>query len=568
MIKKLIDAAICREKCDIVLKNANVVDVFGGGVVFCDVGMVGDRIVGLGKYEGKTEYDLGGKYLLPGLIDAHVHIESSQLCPERFASFVVPRGTTTVIADPHEIVNVCGTDGLKYIKEAAAGTPLDVKIMLPSCVPATPFETSGAELNAQMTAQYMQGNDVFGLGEFMNYPAVIAGDNRALEKLGSAKANNKVCDGHAPAVTGNALNAYLCGGIRTDHECVSGEEINEKISRGVYVMLRHGSSARNLEENCRFVYDRNARRFLMCTDDRHACDLKEKGHIDDALRTAVANGVDPVTAVTIATINAAECYNLKDLGAVAPSYIADLCVCENLKDFKVTMVFKSGKLVAENGRPLFGTNPKLPDAVRGTVRIGEVTADKFRLRLKGSKAKAITVTGGSLITGCSVESVESLDGDVVLKDGLLKLAVIERHGKNGNIGLGLLKGFGFKGGALGITVSHDSHNLIIAGDDNAAMGAVARALEKCGGGMAVAVSGGGVRFVPLEIAGLMTAADPEKFIEESKALYNLAYAMGVKKEFDAFISLAFLSLAVIPHLKLLDTGLFDVDAFEFTDINA
>ncbi len=568
MLKKLIDAAICREDCDIALKNANVVDVFGGGVIYCDVGIVEGRIVGLGKYSGKTEYDLGGKFVLPGLIDAHVHIESSQLCPESFASLVVPRGTTTVIADPHEIVNVCGISGLKYMKEAAASTPLDVKIMLPSCVPATPYETSGAELNAEMTAQYMQDKDVFGLGEFMNYPAVIAGDTEALKKLESAKSYGKVCDGHAPAVTGNALNAYLCGGIRTDHECVSGEEIEEKIAKGMYVMLRHGSSARNIEENCKFINDKNARRFLICTDDRHACDLKEKGHVDDALRIAVANGVDPVTAVTVATLNAAECYNLKELGAVAPSYIADLCVCENLKDFKVTMVFKGGKLVAENGRPLFDTAPNVPDAVCGTVRLGEVTADKFRLRLKSNRAKAITVTGGSLITGCSVETVESVDGDVVLKDGLLKLAVVERHGKNGNIGLGLLKDFGFKGGALGITVSHDSHNLIIAGDGNAAMASVASALEKCGGGMAVAVSGGEVKFVPLEIAGLMTAADPEKFIKESEGLYNLAYSMGVKKEFDAFISLAFLSLAVIPHLKLLDTGLFDVDEFQFTDINA
>ena len=568
MLKNLIDAAICRNKCDVVLKNANVVNVYGGDIIACDIGIVGDRIVGLGKYNGKTEYDLKGKFVLPGLIDAHVHIESSQLCPESFASLVVPHGTTTVIADPHEIVNVCGIDGLKYINEAAKNTPLEVKLMLPSCVPATPFETSGAVLDGRLTAQYMQDNDVFGLGEFMNYPAVMAGDSDAIKKLESAKKLNKVCDGHAPALTGNGLNAYLCGGIRTDHECIGGEEIKEKIARGMYVMLRHGSSARNLEENCKFVNAGNARRFLMCTDDRHACDLKDKGHIDDALRTAVANGVDPVTAVTIATLNAAECYLLKDLGAVAPNYIADLCVCDDLKDFKVSMVFKSGKLVAENGKPLFEVSPKVPDKMLNTVRIGKVTAESFKLSLKGSKAKVITMTGGSLITGCSFEEVESLDNDVILKDGLLKLAVLERHGKNGNIGLGLLKDFGFKGGAIGITVSHDSHNLIIAGDDNAAMAKLAEALQKCGGGLAIAKKGEAVEFVPLEIGGLMTSADPEKFIKDSEKLYELAFSMGVKREFDAFLSLAFLSLAVIPHLKLLDTGLFDVDEFKFTDINA
>lgn len=566
MIKKLIEAAICRGECDLVLKNANVVDVFGGSVVFCDVGIVGDRIVGLGKYSGKIEYDLGGKFLLPGLIDAHVHLESSQLCPESFASLVVPRGTTTVIADPHEIVNVCGEEGLKYIKEAAKRVPLDVKIMLPSCVPATPFETGGAVLNAEDTARLLKSGDVFGLGEFMNYPAVTAGDSEALKKLESAKTYGKICDGHAPAVTGNELNAYLCGGIKTDHECVGGGEIKEKIARGVYVMLRHGSSARNLEENCKFVNANNARRFLICTDDRHACDLKYKGHIDDALRTAVANGVDPISAVTMATLNAAECYNLKDLGAVAPNYIADLCVCDNLKDFNVLMVFKGGKLVAENGGALFSATPAVPASVKGTVLFGDFSADKFKLKLKSCRAKAITVAGGSLITGCSVENIESAYGDVILKGGLLKLAVVERHGKNGNIGLGLLKGFGFKGGAIGVTVSHDSHNLIIAGDDNAAFAEVARALKSSGGGMAIAVKGGEVKTVPLEIAGLMTAKDPEKFIEESAALYELAYSMGVKCELDPFMSLAFLSLAVIPHLKLLDTGLFDADEFAFTDI--
>lgn len=570
MDKALIDAAICRNQCDIVLKNAVYADVFGGRLLKGDIAVYGGKIVGVGKYSGKVEYDVSGKVALPGFIDAHVHIESSQLSPQGFASLVVPRGTTAVIADPHEITNVCGIDGAKFIYKDSLETPLDVKVMLPSCVPATPFETSGAQLDADAVERYIGSGFIFGLGEFMNYPAVVSGDGQALGKLGAAERARKVCDGHAPNLRGKALNAYICGGITTDHECVNRSEIREKIAKGMYVMLRHGSSARNLKENVKCVTSSNYRRFLMCTDDRHAADLYEKGGIDDALRTAVACGLNPVRAVACATINAAECYGLKGRGAIAPAYAADIVVVDNLKDFNALMVFKDGKLVAADGKPLFTVGCKPPKELLGTVRIREILPSDFKITLKGDRAKAITVDGGSIVTGCEIVEVPSRDGDICVKGtDLLKLAVVERHKGTGNIGRGIVKGYGFKGGAMGLTVSHDSHNLIILGDDNAAMAEVANALAKCGGGMALYDSAAKkITLVPLEIGGLMTAAEPSAFVKNSAALYDAAYKMGVKREYDAYMSLAFLSLAVVPGLKLLDTGLFDATAFRFTDVDA
>lgn len=571
MIKSYIDAAISRNQCDIVLKNARFVDVFCGRIRKGDIGIKGDRIVGIGKYRAKEVYDLAGKFVLPGFIDAHVHIESSKLSPEGFASLVVPRGTTTVIADPHEITNVCGEAGAKYVAEAAKNTPLDVKLMLPSCVPATPFETSGATLSGEDTERLLADESFFGLGEFMNYPAVIAGDKEALKKLEAAYEAGKPLDGHAPMLSGKKLNAYLCGGINTDHECEGRKEIEEKLSKGMYVMLRHGSTARNLQTNIKAVNAKNVRRFLMCTDDRHAADIVEFGHIDDALRTAVAEGLDPIKAVTIATLNAAECYNLKWRGAIAPFYFADIAVVDNLTDFNVTHVFKDGKLVAEGGKPLFETSEKcLPPFVKNTVHIGTVTADDFKIALKGKRAKAITVAGGSLVTGCEVVEVPSLNGDVSIGSmQIAKLAVVERHGKNGNIGLGLLKGYGFYGGAIGLTVAHDSHNMVIVGDDNRSMAKIAHELARTGGGMAIYDrKADEMLSVPLDIGGLMSSDDPETFVAASEKIYARAYVMGVKPDVDAFLCLAFMSLGVIPHLKLLDTGLFDVDKFAFTDINA
>lgn len=568
MLKKYIDAAISRNECDIVLKNAFYTDVFTQQVRRGDIAICADRIVGVGEYSGKKEYDCTGKYVLPAFIDSHVHIESAQLSPQGFAKLAVPLGTCTVIADPHEIANVCGLAGIEYMTEAAAKTPLEVKIMMPSCVPATPFETSGATLSAGDIAGVIDKNSVFGLAEFMNYPAVVSGDSEALKKLEAAHRAGKVCDGHAPALSGKALNAYLCGGIATDHECETEAEIEEKLSKGMYIALRHGSTARNLKRNCHMITPQNLRRFTVCTDDRHAADIARIGHIDDALRTMVAEGVDPVAAVTAATLNAAECYNLKNYGAIAPAYFADIAVVGDLKNFNVLSVFKRGRLVAEGGRALFDCRAEAPQSVRNTVRLKELAPEDFKLTLKGSRAKVITLEGGTIVTGCKVCEVATSCGDVCLAGtGLNKLAVVERHRGTGNIGRGLIAGFGLERGAIGVTVSHDSHNLIIAGADNKSMARVANALKEAGGGMAVC-DGDGVHILPLDIGGLMSSEEPEEFIKKSGALYERAYATGIKREFDAFLSLAFLSLAVVPHLKLLDTGLFDTDGFCFTDINA
>lgn len=569
MLEKYVKAAMRETKADLVLKNAQYADVFSGKVKKGDIAIVGDKIIGVGEYEGAEEIDCKGLFVLPAYIDGHVHIESSQLSPEEFASLIVPRGTTAIIADPHEIVNVCGTAGLDYILKASASVPLDVMLNLPSCVPATPFETSGATLSGKDIEKHIEDNEIFGLGEFMNCPALIGCEKDALKKAEAAINAGKIIDGHAPSLSGNALNAYLCCGVSTDHECSSREEVEEKISKGMYVQIRHGSSAKNLA-NARFVTAENARRFLLCTDDRHAADLEEYGHIDDALRRIVADGADPVRAVTMATLNAAECYGLKRRGGIAPDWLADLVAVDNMKDFNAQIVIKSGKVVARDGKPLFDTSKRyLPANVLNTVHIKTLKDEDFTLNIESGRAKAISLSCGELVTGCEIVGVNCTESDVDVRGtDLLKLAVVERHKMTGNIGKGLLKGYGFKGGAMGLTVSHDSHNIIILGDDNAAMAAVANKLKEVGGGMAIAETGGSVHCVALDIAGLMSSRDADAFCRDSRELYKRAYAMGVKSGYDAFMSLAFLSLAVIPALKLTDRGLFDVEKFAFTDIEA
>ena len=570
MLEKYISAAAGREKAELVLKNAAYLDVFCGVIRKGDIAVVGGKIVGIGSYEGEKELDVSHLTVLPGYIDGHVHIESSQLSPEEFASLIVPRGTTTIIADPHEITNVCGKAGCEYIAKASENVPLDVKIQLPSCVPATPFETSGAVLNGKDTEAILKEGYIYGLGEFMNYPGVINCDADVIKKLEAAHAHGKIIDGHAPAVYGETLNAYLCGGISTDHECVYKEEIDEKISKGMYVHIRHGSSTQNLG-NAKCMTSANMRRFILCTDDRHAADLKEKGHLDDALRRLVADGVDPIAAVTCATLNCAECYGLKYKGAIAPFWAADLVVVDNLKNFNAKYVFKDGKLVAKDGKPLFDTSKRyLPENVLNTVHVKTLKPEDFTLTLKGKKAKAMTIEPGGVVTGCEIVEVQSANGDVDVKGtDILKMAVVEGHKMTGNIGKGLFKGYGFKGGAMGITIAHDSHNIILLGDDNAALATAANKLKEIGGGMVLVNSATGeVDSVTLDIGGLMSSRDAEGLQRDSKALIEKAYSMGVKRELEAFMSLAFLSLAVIPKLKLLDTGLFDVEKFSFTDINA
>ena len=569
MLEQYIDAAVGRKKAETVLKNGRFVNVFTGEICEGDIAVEGGKIVGFGKYEGETEYDLAGKTAVPGLIDAHVHIESSQLSPEEFARLVLPRGTTTAIADPHEITNVCGIAGAKYIADASKNTPLEVKVMLPSCVPATAFETSGATLTGADTEKYIGADFIHGLGEFMNYPGVLYKDSEVMKKLAAARKAGKVVDGHAPATSGLGLNAYIAAGISTDHECTSPEEALEKVSKGMYVHLREGSATRNVAANCGAANAANLRRFLLCTDDRHAADLKAKGHLDNALRVAVAAGMNPVWAIIAATLNSAECYRLYGKGAIAPGYDADIAVFDDLKNFNCAMVFKGGRLVAKEGNALFKTGEKyLPAEVKNTVHVGNVAPDDFKIKLKGRRANVIRLLKDNVVTEKVVREVESENGDVKLcGTDLLKLAVVERHRGTGNIGLGLLEGYGLKNGAIALTIAHDSHNIIVLGDNNADMAAAVAELKRIGGGMAIA-EGGKAQSLPLDIAGLMSSLPAEEYIAQSEKLLEKAYSMGVSRDVEAFMSLSFLALLVIPSLKLSDRGLFDADKFELCSIDA
>ena len=573
-MKQLIDCAMKREQCDLVIKGARILNVFTGDVEEAEIAVKGGAIAALGKgYEGKEVYDGSGLIVLPGLMDAHIHVESSLLSPEAFARLAVAHGTTGIVADPHELVNVCGIAGAEYVKEAFSRIrkegvePLDVFLQLPSCVPATPFETSGAVLNGTETAHEIKRPLFHGLGEMMNYPGVLAADEDTLKKIEAAHEAGKVVDGHAPDVRGDALNAYLAAGIATDHECGSPEECAEKVARGMYVQLRNSSSAHNLEVNCAAVTPFNFRRFLACSDDKNAYDLANKGHMDDALRRLVARGVPAAEAVCMATLNIAECYHMRGKGAVAPSYDADLVLVDNLTEFNVKAVFKRGVLVAEHGKPLFEEGERyLPDAVKSTVRIRPVTADDFKLNIKSGKALAMTILPHTLVTEGEVVSVQTKDGDVVLENtDLLKLAVVERHFATGNIGKALLKGYGFRGGALAVSMAHDSHNLVVLGDDNAAMARAVQLLESIGGGMALVTKEGEDCF-PLDIAGLMSSAPCEEVVARTGEISARAREMGVKDCYEPVMTLVFLSLLVIPKLKLSDKGLFDVEKFRFTSL--
>ena len=567
-MKRAADIAAGRIKADVVLKNARYLDVFNARLCEGDIALCGGLIAGIGSYEGEKEYDFSGKVVLPGLIDSHMHIESTQLSPEEFASLAVPRGTTLVIADPHEIVNVCGLAGADYMSRATARTPLDVRLMLPSCVPATPFETSGAVIDSKEIAKAFRGKRFFGLGEMMNYPAVAAGDEEVLAKIYAAHSTGRITDGHAPEMSGKALNSYIVSGVRTDHECATAAEAEEKVSRGMYVLLREGSASHDLKNLLPAVNERNFRRFALCTDDRHADGLAAEGHIDHVLRMAVKYGLKGELAAVMCTLNAAECYGLKGKGAIAPGYDADLAVFDDVQNFNCVAVFKDGRLVAENGKPLFSGRLRLPAAVKNTVKVAPVSADTFTIKLNGTRARVIGLQEGTLVTTNLVEEVTSRNGDVVLEGtDLLRLAVVERHFASGRAGLGLVKGYGLKNGAAATTVSHDSHNIIVVGDDKQAMADAVEELKRIGGGMTL-VHGGKIMSVPLDIAGLMSSAPAEKHVRLSAELYKAAYEAGVNRGIEAFMTLSFLALAVIPELRLTDRGLFDVNAFGFTPIDA
>ncbi len=569
---RLIEVASGRRSADLLLRNCRVVNVYTHEVTETSVAIDQGLIVAFGEQEAEIERDLQGRYLIPGLIDSHVHIESSLLSPEQFALLVLPHGTTTVVADPHEIANVCGLEGIRYMIEAAEEAPLDVFFMLPSCVPATSFENAGAVLDAEALESMIDHDQVLGLGEMMDYPAVISGDQGALAKLDTAARAGKPMDGHAPMVLGRELMAYRAAGIETDHECSTLEEMAERLSLGMRVLIREGSAARNLATLVKGVTARTAHLCAFCTDDKQPVDLLKEGQIDHNLRLAVKEGLDPITAVELATINAARGYGFKDRGAVAPGLMADLVVLEDLSDFRVREVYKRGVQVADNGSPLFSVGSPDLSAVTGTVNAPTLKEDSFRLSLETNSVRVIGIEPGSLITHDLVREVKRDDsGHFRAEKGtdIRKLAVIERHRRTGNIGLGLVEGFGVTGGALATTIAHDSHNLIVLGDNDADMLLAAEELIRLDGGMAIAGGGKLLGSLALPIAGLMTNEPGETVSAQLEELNTIAFdRLGVRRDIDPFMTLSFLALPVIPELKLTDMGLFDVKRFDFTSINA
>ena len=567
MVKNLILKARGVEKSDLVLKNCKIINVFSNEIIEGDVAIDKGYIVGIGQYEGEKEIDLSGRYLSPGFIDGHVHIESSMSSPSQFARVIVPRGVTSIIADPHEIANVKGIEGIKYIIEDSKRVPLDVYVMLPSCVPATNFENAGAILEAQDLKELMDEETVLGLGEMMNYPGVIFLDEKVIEKLVLFK--DRVKDGHGPMIDGKDLNAYVAAGIMTEHECSTAEEVLNRLRLGMYILLREGSAARDLRNIIKVVNKDNLRRFLFCTDDKHPEDLINEGTIDYNIKLAIRGGIEPIDAIKMATLNAAECYGLKEKGAIAPGYIADLVIIDNLEDFNIVKVFKNGKLVAENNQALFDTTIHLPKNMVDSVRIRDVKVEDLQIPMKSNKANIIGVVENSIVTEKIVDEVNLVNGYFdYSNDDILKLVVVERHFATGNIGVGLIKNFKLKNGAIGSTVGHDSHNMIVVGDNDEDILAAIKELEIIGGGLTMVSRGKVLKSLPLEIAGIMTSRPIEETNRILKEMIDLSHKeLKVNENIDPFMTLSFMALPVIPKLKLTDMGLFDVEKFEFIDIS-
>ena len=562
-----------RAPAELRIENVQIVDVLSGEIRKGTVCVGAGRILGFSEMEAREVVDGQGAYLIPGLIDGHVHIESSMLCPARFAELILPFGTTTVVADPHEIANVKGMDGLRYMLEASRELPLSVRVMLSSCVPALPVEDSGAVLEAADLAPLLADPDVGGLAEMMNVPGLLGGAPDVLEKIAVAQASGKVIDGHAPMLSGAGLDAYAALGVNTDHECTTPEELQERVARGMYVLMREGSAGREVKKLLPGVTPANQRRCLFCTDDRQPADILERGHINGILRLAVENGLAPVDAVRMATLNAAECYGLRDRGAIAPGLRADLVLVKDLKDFDVLACWAGGELVARDGKMARSLAMLDPGVLKSSVNLAPLPAKPFTVNVPSGRARVIGLLEHSLITECRVQDVAVREGgEVVLADnpGLLKIAVIERHHATGKMGVGLLDAqYGLKGGAIATTIAHDSHNIVVAGDDEDDMLLAVREMERIGGGI-VMVSGRRVLAeLPLPIGGLMSDEPAEAVANRLRELLKLAHEhYHIWEGADAFMTLSFLALPVIPHFKITARGLFDMGTFSFVDVDA
>lgn len=567
-LKRRIEVAAGRVPADLVIKHCHVVDVYTGTIrEDQSIAMVDGIIAGIGDYEGKQEIDAKGQYALPGFIDGHIHIESSYVTPEEIGRLLVPHGGTTILADPHEIVNVCGLAGLHYMMEAAKGTKLDIRFMLPSCVPATPFEHAGAVIDAKAMDHPIRDERILGLAEFMNYPGVIYADDAVLDKLLVAMEAGKLIDGHSPGLSGNDLNAYTVCGIHTDHECSTVEEMLDRIARGMYVLLRQGSACHNLRTLLKAVTPANSRRCVLCSDDRQPETILSLGHLDNHLQICVEEGLDPITAIQMASLNAAECFGLRDRGAIAPGLRADVVLVDNLRDFTVKRVFIQGEEVARDGVYLPEVQFCENTAVRGSFHVKDFSVEKLKLKLQSDRVHVIDILPGGVVTGKGVAQVtRNQDGDFVYQpeQDIVKVSVVERHQNTGNVAVALLRGYGIREGAVALSIAHDSHNIITVGISDEDMAFAVEQLIAQGGGIVLVKDQTVINAMPMVLGGLMSDQSGQWVCDTLKRIHEDAYVqLGVHREVEPVMTLCFMSLAVIPELKITDMGLFDVASFSF-----
>ncbi|MFC7688041.1 adenine deaminase [Ureibacillus sp. GCM10028918] len=559
-----------RMEADFILKNAYVADVFSLCWRKASIVVADGKIIALDEndeYSAKTEEDANGRYVIPGLIDTHIHIESSMLPPSQFSQILLPHGITSVITDPHEIVNVLGSKGMQFMLDDANNAQMDIYFMLPSSVPSTSFENSGAVMKAKELAPFIQNEKVLGLAEVMDFPAVLAADSDMLDKINLAQDANKLIDGHGSGLSRNQLRGYRAAGIQTDHECVSAEEARQRIKQGMYVLIREGSAAKNLVDLLPAVTPSNARRFSFCTDDKHLDELMEEGSINFAVSLAMQHGMNPLQAIQLATLNAAECYRLYDKGAIAEGYTADFVMLDDLQKMTIAAVWKEGHKVAQEGKMLHEkmNMAQFDESILNSVHIPDLTTNDLAIPFKeGNVANVIGIMPNQIMTEHIVKEVDVENGLFVpsIEKDLLKLAVVERHHSLGTIGLGIVHGFGLKQGAVATTVAHDSHNAIVVGTNDEDMLCALKALQEMQGGLVVVKDGEVIGSLALPIAGLMTTLDAGKAAEKLEETHSALHKIHPDLCFHFFLTLSFLSLPVIPELKLTDTGLFNVKTFQ------
>lgn len=555
--------------CDLVIKNISIIDVFGQETFISDVGIKNGYIVGIGNYHGNEIIDGTGKYICPGLIDAHAHIESSLTTPAEYCKAALLHGVTSLIADPHEIANVLGLDGIKLMLKLSEGLPFNFFFMLPSCVPATSFENSGAILTSKDLSELYSNARVLGLAEVMDFPSVVNCEEDMINKICDAKNLNLRIDGHGAGLNMEALNAYCTANIRTDHECHLKEEVTDRIRRGMYVLIREGTVAKNLKELIKVASIKNSRRLCFCTDDRHIDDLILNGSIDSSIRYAIKSGLNPETAIQMASLNSAECYKLNDLGAIAPGYKADFIILNNLENFQIQSVYKDGQLVVDNGILVENNIPTPKIETTNSLNIKDLSKDKLDITLYNkSIINVIKVIPNKLETIHLREPISSPSNKFIadVEKDLLKVAVIERHKGTGNIGLGVINGMELKSGAIATTIAHDSHNLIVVGTNDSDMLFAIEKLKEIGGGIIVVEDGKILSSINLEIGGLITNRSIDSIMNDLEELHNSIKKIAPTINFNPFLTLSFLSLPVIPDIKITDKGIFDVKKFDFIDI--